>query len=95
MAVDPSSGPAYAPPTQYDNVSPEQPLPQDPGFEMPAVEPGEEEAGPLKLTPEAETWIKMNVLDRGYVIDWGTREIVDPHTGEVKGTVPTSFPRMT
>lgn len=65
----------------------------DPGFTAPE-NPDGAEAGPLRLTPEAETWIDQNVLDQGYLIDWGTREIFDPETGEVKGTVPTSFPRM-
>lgn len=65
----------------------------DPGFSAPANPDGSDD-GPLRLSPEGERWINQNVVDHGYVIDWGTREIVDPESGEVKGTVPQSFPRM-
>lgn len=92
MSVNPRGGPAYIGPV-YDDPEP-RPLPQDPGFSKPATLPGEEEAGPLYLSPEAERWVEQNITAPGYVIDWGTREIIDPETGEVKGTVPTTFDRM-
>ena len=91
MAVDPQVGAAYNYPV--DDI-PDEPLPQDPGFSMPVLPPGEEEAGPLHLSPDAERWVERNVTDPGYVIDWGTREVIDPNTGEVKGTVPATFDRM-
>lgn len=90
MSVDPTSGPAYQLP--YDNV-PDDPLPIDAGFEHP-VNPDGSEAGPLYLSPDAQRWVDQNVTDHGYVIDWGTREIIDPNTGEVKGTIPATFDRM-
>ena len=90
MPVDPASGPAYQIP--YDNA-PSEPLPEDAGFERP-VNPDGSDAGPLYLSPDADRWIQQNVTDYGYVIDWGTREIIDPNTGDVKGTVPTAFDRM-
>lgn len=68
--------------------------PYDPGFSAP-VNPNGEEAGPLYLSPDAQRWVDQNVTDRGYMIDWGTREVFDPETGEVKGTIPPSFDRMT
>jgi hypothetical protein len=92
MSVDPSSGPPYRPPAP-DSVL-DRPVPLDPGFGAPATRPGEEEAGPLYTTPEADRWIATNVTDRGYVIDWGTREIIDPATGESHGTIPQKFDRM-
>lgn len=57
--------------------------------------PGGEEAGGLYVSPEAEQWLQINVVDKGLFVDWGTREIYDPETGEVFGTVPTHFPKMT
>lgn len=111
MSVDPSGGPRYPgpppssaipggasgplPPRQASDAVPDQPLPQDPGFTAEPIRAGEEQAGPLQLSPEAERWIAQNVTDHGYAIDWGTREIFDPNTGEVKGTVPTTFDRIT
>jgi hypothetical protein len=92
MAVDPTVGPAYQIPA--DGVPVEQPLP-DPGYADDMVRnPDGSDAGPLYLSPDAERWINQNVIDRGYRIDWGTREIYDPETGEVKGTVPAVFDRM-
>ena len=90
MEVNPQGGPACQIP--YDNVAP-APTPQDPGFEMPS-NPDGGEAGPLHLSPDAERWVTQNVTDQGYVIDWGTREIIDPETGEVKGMIPATFDRM-
>jgi hypothetical protein len=90
MPVDPASGPAYQIP--YD-TAPSDPLPVDAGFERP-VNPDGGDAGPLYLSPDADRWIQQNVTDFGYVIDWGTREIIDPNTGDVKGSVPTTFDRM-
>ena len=72
---------------------PERPLPRDPDY-IQVPNPDGSEAGPLYLTPEAEQWLNENVWDRGLVVDWGTREIFDPNTGEVKGIVPRTFPRM-
>lgn len=90
------SPPPVAPlPRLAPEAIPDQPLPQDPGFTAEPPRPGEEQAGPLQLSPEAEQWINRNVIDQGYAIDWGTREIFDPKTGEVKGVVPTTFDRMT
>lgn len=88
--IDPARGPAYQYPV--DDV-PDEPLPQDPGFSR-DVNPDGSDIGPLYLSPDAERWVQQNITDFGYVIDWGTREIIDPNTGEVKGTVPTSVPRM-
>lgn len=94
MSVDPNVGPRYVPPPP-DSVSPPgEDFAGDAGFQAPALRPGEEEAGPLYLSPEAQEWVRRNVTDPDYVIDWGTREVIDPDTGEVKGTVPRSFPRM-
>ena len=90
MSVDPNSGPAY----QYPDVPSDPEFVGDDGFYAPTIKPGEEEAGPLRVSPEAHEWIVRNVTDHGYLIDWGNREIFDPETGEVHGTVPTSFPRM-
>jgi hypothetical protein len=90
MSVSPSQGPAY----QYPDSVPDPEFAGDDRFYAPTVKPGEEEAGPLRVSPEASEWIDRNVLDHGYVIDWGTREIIDPETGESKGTIPTSFPRV-
>jgi hypothetical protein len=99
MSVDPRGGGIYRPasPDEYppDHVPPIQPS-TDREFIMPAnSNPDGSDAGPLYATPEAERWLQENVADRGLVIDWGTREIFDPETGEVHGTVPRSFPRMT
>jgi hypothetical protein len=92
VSVDPSSGPPYRPPAP-DSV-PDRPDLPDPGFSLPDIRPGEEEAGPMYVSPEADRWIGENVRDRGYVIDWGTRRIIDPATGESHGTIPTKFDRM-
>jgi len=72
---------------------PTTPTPRDDGF-IGVPNPDGSEAGPLYLSPEANEWVERNVYDSGYIIDWGSREILDPNTGEVKGTVPTRFPRM-
>ena len=97
MSVDPRQGRPYQPPPdQYptDNV-PVTPVPQDSGFTIPANgNPDGSDAGPLYASPEAERWLQENVADKGLVIDWGTREIFDPETGEVKGIVPKFFDRM-
>lgn len=90
MSVNPNQGPAY----QYPDSVPEPEFAGDDKFYAPTIKPGEEEAGPLRVSPEANEWIQRNVTDHGYLIDWGNREIFDPETGEVHGTVPTSFPRM-
>lgn len=65
----------------------------DPSLAPPSQEElaSQGEANGFYLSPAAEVWIRSHVQDLGYVIDWGTREIIDPNTGEVKGTVPTSF----
>lgn len=95
MSVSPQQGPAYAyaAASQYDEV-PDRPLPRDPGFIKVPNSDGSE-IGPLYLSPDAERWIKENVNDPGYVVDWGTREIIDPEDGSVKGSVPTTVPRLT
>lgn len=94
MGGPPYTGPATRQRSPYDNPDPFQP-PTDSGFSKPAdIRPGEEEAGPMYVSPEADQWIGQNVRDKGYVIDWGTREIIDPETGESHGTVPKNFPRM-
>jgi hypothetical protein len=90
MSIDPGRGPAY----QYPDSVPEPEFAGDRGFEAPPQNPGGGEVGPIHFSPEARDWIKQNVIDQDYVIDWGTREIIDPETGEVKGTVPTEVPRM-
>ena len=90
MSIDPTQIPSYEYPV--DGVAP-RPEPRDPGFELP-TNPDGSDIGPLHLSPDAERWVQQNVTDFGYVIDWGTREIIDPETGEVKGTVPTSVPRL-
>lgn len=92
MSVDPTAGPGYQYPT--DGI-PQRPMPQDSGFESGPRNPDGSDIGPLYLSPDAERWIQQNVTDFGYIIDWGTREIVDTDTGEVKGIIPTSVPRMT
>jgi hypothetical protein len=91
MSVDPSAGPAYRPPVDR--------LPRSPDFagddyDAP-VNPDGSEIGPLVMTPEGEQWCQENVIDKGRYINWGTREIFDPETGEIFGTVPKSLPRMT
>lgn len=93
MSVDPRvlDGPAYSIPQEIVPVRPE---PQDPGFSGPQ-NPDGSNIGPLYLSPEAERWIDQNVIDQGYVIDWGTREIINPETGEVKGAIPPTIDRMT
>lgn len=91
MSVDPTRGPAYDYPT--DGLPRAEPI-EDSGFYKP-VNPDGSDIGPLYLSPDAEAWVMQNVIDPGYVIDWGTRRILDPDTGETKGTVPTSVPRMT
>lgn len=58
------------------------------------MNPDGSEIGPLVMTPEGEQWCQENVIDKGYNIDWATREIFDPETGERHGTVPTSLPRV-
>lgn len=90
MSIDPQSGPAYQFPVDGAELPP---FAGDRGFELP-TNPDGSDIGPLYLSPEAEQWVESNVTAPGYVIDWGTREIIDPETGEVKGTVPTSIPRM-
>lgn len=104
MAVDPRSGPIYRPAQPSDPPPPDYPYdgnpppiqePHDPGFRQPALRnPDGSDIGPLYATPEGDRWLQENVTDRGYVIDWGTREYFDPETGEVKGIVPTSVPRI-
>jgi hypothetical protein len=91
MSIDPRSGGRYGGPID-DGGEPSPPPPQDPGFYSPNPELGE--AGPLYLSPEAEVWVGQNVTPHGYVIDWGNRTIIDPETGEIKGTVPTQFPKV-
>lgn len=92
MSVDPERMPAYQYPVD-DGGSPPPPTFQDPGFSGPR-NPDGSDIGPLYLSPEADRWVQENVIDQGWMIDWGNREIFDPNTGEVKGTVPTSVPRM-
>lgn len=91
MSVDPNVGPAYQYPA---DSAPTRPVAPDPGFNAGPQNPDGSDIGPLYLSPEAEDWVEKNVTDFGYVIDWGTREIIDPNTSEVKGTVPTAIPRM-
>jgi hypothetical protein len=96
MSVDPRQGRPYQPPDEYppDHVPPIQPA-NDPGFIQGELRnPDGADAGPLYATPEADRWLQENVTDQGLMIDWGTREIFDPNTGEVKGIVPRTFPRM-
>lgn len=93
VSIDPKAGPAYqAPARPVDAIEPPE-FSGDTGFSGPQ-NPDGSDIGPLYLSPEAEQWVNDNVVDQGYMIDWGTREIFDPETGEVKGTVPTSIPRM-
>lgn len=101
MTVDPRRGSLYAgPPVQAQSDYPPDSVPpiapaRDPGFTQPALRnPDGADAGPLYASPEAEQWLKENVQDQGLVIDWGTREIFDPVTGEIKGVVPKFFPKM-
>lgn len=94
-AAPPYQAPApQRPTTQYpaDGV-PVTPIPRDPGY-INVPNPDGSDIGPLNMSPEGEKWVNENVIQPGYVIDWGTREIIDPYTGEVKGTVPASVPRM-
>jgi hypothetical protein len=99
MSVDPRHGPAYQGPatqTNYppDSVPPIQPS-RDRGFTQQEIRnPDGADAGPLYVSPEADKWLQEHVTDQGLMIDWGTYEIFDPVTGEVKGTVPRFFPRM-
>jgi len=51
------------------------------------------DAGPLYATPEAAQWLKENVIDRGYFIDWGTYEAFNPDTGD-RFKLPTEYPAM-
>lgn len=95
MSVDPTQMPAYQYPAD-DGGGPSQfPIFEDRGFEAPQNRnPDGAEIGPLYVSPEGKRWIQENVFDQGLTIDWGTREIYDGETGEVKGTVPMSVPRM-
>lgn len=90
MSIDPQAGRPYQPPVDY--IPPPE-FEGDTGFSVPQ-NPDGSELGPLYVSPEGKVWIQENVYDRGLFIDWGTREIYDAETGEVKGTVPTSVPRM-
>jgi hypothetical protein len=96
MSVDPSRGPRYQgpPTTEYppDGV-PTTRMPTDERFEV-LPNPDGSEIGPLQVSVEGQQWIEENVYRPGFVIDWGTREIIDPDTGEVRGTVPRSVPKM-
>lgn len=86
----PGPGPDYPP----DGVPPIGPA-DDEGFSLPSNgNPDGSDIGPLYATPEGDQWLQQNVTDQGLVIDWGNREIFDPKTGEVKGTVPKFVPRM-
>lgn len=80
-------------PLPYDNV-PVTPLPRDPGFEK-VPNPDGSELGPLYQSPEGKQWLDEHVYNQGLIVDWGSRDILDPDTGEIRGTVPTSVPRMT
>lgn len=92
MSVDPEQIPPYEYPV--DRIAP-PPFTGDRGFEgTQNRNPDGSEIGPLYVSPEGKQWIQENVFDQGLYIDWGTREIYDAETGEVKGTVPTSVPRM-
>lgn len=91
MSIDQSKIPAYQYPA--DDAGPTPDLPTDPGFSGPR-NPDGSDIGPLYLSPEAEKWVDQNVLEQGYLIDWGRRVIFDPETGDVIGPVPTSIPRM-
>lgn len=91
MSVDARAGRAYQIPSSDVPSGPE--FAGDPYYNAPH-NPDGSDIGPLYLSPEAEQWVSQNVTDYGYVIDWGTREVIDPNTGEVKGSVPTSVPRM-
>jgi hypothetical protein len=92
MSVDPQRGPAYSLPSSDTPPPPE--FSGDSGFSQGPRNPDGSEIGPLYVSPEGKQWIQENVYDQGLYIDWGTREIFDADTGEVKGTVPTSVPRM-
>ena len=92
MSVDPTTGPSY----EYSDID-AVPAPEfagDEGFERP-MNPDGSDLGPMYLSPDARRWVKTEVIDRGYVIDWGTREIYDPETDRVIGPVPSDVPRMT
>lgn len=97
LVVDPRGGGRYAgPQTEYppDGI-PSSPAPTDPGFnDASRRNPDGADIGPLYATPEGDQWLQENVTDHGFIIDWGNREIFDPHTGEIKGTVPKFVPRM-
>lgn len=73
-------------PQQYTSVSTEGQIPYDP------AEYGD--IGPLHGTPEADAWLKENVTDKGWVVDWGDRSII-AEDGSIMGYVPKYFPRMT
>lgn len=97
--VDPRdlTGPPIAEQYPYDN------LPQGTGQQGPEIDPrfiGEvnrnpngEQAGPMYLSPEAKVWMR-NIVQAGFSVDWGTRTIFNPDTGE-EYPVPDSFPTMT
>lgn len=86
--VEPISSPEYPP-----DAVPAPPLPRDSSFEI-VPNPDGSEIGPMYQSPEGKQWLEENVYDQGWIVDWGSRDILDPNTGEIKGTVPTSVPRM-
>ncbi len=90
---EPVPPPRSAPRSEYDN--PERGRTTtvvDPSIPYDAAKYGD--IGPLHGTPEADAWLKENVTDKGWVVDWGDRSII-AEDGSIMGYVPLHFPRMT
>jgi hypothetical protein len=47
----------------------------------------------LGTDQDTADWIAANVYPNGWTVDGKTMEIIDPDTGEIKGRVPTLYPR--
>lgn len=75
----------------YDNGSAPtpgvRPMPYQPGTspygDVNQGDPGQKRA-----------WLDDNVFSKGYSVDGGTNEIIDPDTGDVVGHVPDFYPTM-
>lgn len=78
--------------SEYDNTERGTVSVADPSIPYDAAKYGD--IGPLHGTPEADAWLKENVTDKGWVVDWGDRSII-AEDGSVMGYVPLHFPRMT
>lgn len=65
----------------------------DPGSQN--TNPDGADAGPMYVSPHADQWLEENVYGRGYLVDWGNREVYDAKTGENVGyQVPRTFGPM-